>query len=167
MTDIKMKMMKKEIGVHALVRLPKGMHEIEIGGPRLVTVSRGLSSAVKPPNAVLRTAAKLYLYQRDSSMGPEPWLIFAFDPENKQAGNDTAEDISKYEENPHVLEYVGEVPTGLLWSPSNKNSKLSMFCADMSQKFMDDAVIPHYLLLPKRFPASLRLSKYWQLWVSL
>jgi hypothetical protein len=158
MTDV------REVGVHALIRLPRKMLESDIGGPRLVTVSRGLSSISQPPNAVNRTAAHLYLYQKNGPMGPEPWLVFAFNPLNKQAGNSTEADIEKYEEEEHLLEYVGEVPIGLLWSPSQK---LSMIGLDMSQEFMSTAVIPHELLLPKRVPSSLRLSEYWQLWVSL
>ena len=158
MTDI------KEIPVNALVRLPRHMLEVEIGGPRLVTVSRGLGEVMQPPDASSRSAAHMYLYQINGSMGPEPGLVFSFDPTGKQAGNDVEDDVRLGEEEPFYLEFVGSVPMGFLWTPSGK---LSMISADMSQEFMNDAVIPHDLLLPKRVPASLRISKYWQLWVSL
>ena len=159
MTDV------QDISVSALIRLPRYMKdwEVEIGGPRLITVSRGFSEVSQPPEAVTRTSSKLFLYQRPSDMGPEEWLVFVFDPVNKQAGNDAAEDVSQYE-GEHILEPVGEISMGILWSPSKK---LSMLCADMSKEFMKDAALPHYLLLPKMMPAALRISKYYQLWVSL
>ena len=155
----------QDISVSALIRLPRYMKdcEVEIGGPRLVTVSRGLSEVVQPPEAVTRTSSKLFLYQRASDMGPEEWLVFVFDPVSKQAGEDAAEDVSQHEDD-HILELVGEIPMGILWSPSKK---LSMLCADMSKEFMKDAVIPHYLLLPKRVPSALRVSQYYQLWIGL
>ena len=139
------------------------MLDVEIGGPRLISVGRGTKAVEQPPDAVTRAAADLYLYQKDGQMGPEPWLVFAWDPAKKEAGN-TRPDIERHEQQPYHLEYVGQVPMGILFSC---NRKLSMICADMSKKFMDQATIPHDLLLPKRVPASLRMSEYWQLWVSL
>lgn len=143
------------------------MYDAEIGGPRLVTVSRGLTAVEQPPNAVTRAAATLYLFQKQGELGPEPWLVFAFSLTDKEAGNTRAV-IEREEQQPYCLDEVGTVPVGIIWSPTKKNGgKLSLISVDLSKKFMDTAVIPHDLMLPKRVPASLRITDCCQLWVSL
>ena len=148
-----------------MIQVPRYLRnkEVSIGGPRLIVVSRGMTMIEQPPDAVTRTRGRLFLYERPSEMGAEPWLVFGFSVDGPLAGNDLAEDISEGEPD-HVLEEVGEIPIGLLWS---SGKKLSMLSADMSKDFMSQAVLPHYLMLPKRVPASIRMSRYWQLWVNL
>ena len=154
-----------DIPVNAMIQVPRYLRnkEVSIGGPRLIVVSRGMTMIEQPPDAVTRTRGRLFLYERPSEMGAEPWLVFGFSVDGPLAGNDLAEDISEGEPD-HVLEEVGEIPIGLLWS---SGKKLSMLSADMSKDFMSQAVLPHYLMLPKRVPASIRMSRYWQLWVNL
>jgi len=156
-----------DIPVNALIRLPRHTYDAEIGGPRLITVSRGLKQVEQPPDAVTRTAASVYLFEKPGDMGPQPWLVFAFSLTSQEAGN-TRSCIEKDEQQPYHLEEVGEVKAGIIWSPtSKKGGRLSLVSIDLTKKFMDQADIPHYLLLPKRVPASIRITDCCQLWVSL
>ena len=156
-----------EIPVTALIKLPRHTPVAEIGGPRQVAVSRGLKCVSKTPNAVSRAAGTLYYFERLAEDGPESWLVVAFSLTNKEAGNPRP-DIEAYEEGEYHLEEVGTVPVGIVYNHTSTNgNRLSLLCADLGKEFMSKAEIPHYLLLPKRVPSSVRFSEYCQLWVSL
>lgn len=158
-------MVTQEIGIHALIRTPRHHLDVDIGGPRLITVSRGLGEIESEEKVSTRGKAALFLYHRDKDQPGELWLVAAFHPTETLAGNEAEEAVREAEEETNYrLDALGVVPYGILYSAGGK---LSMLSIDLSREFMEDAVMPHDLLLPKRVPAALRINEYWQLWISL
>ncbi len=69
------------------------MLDVEIGGPRLISVGRGTKAVEQPPDAVTRAAADLYLYQKDGQMAPNRGSSSLGIPPRRKRG--TRDPISK------------------------------------------------------------------------